>query len=285
MLGKLMKYEWRGYRFPLLVMLLVLFGTTLLTCGVILTINPKYDDVLTGYSVIALVLCIFLYYFGLIGCTMGTLLIILIRFYKTCYTDQGYLTHTLPVTAKQIFNAKAIMAMLMYLIILVGIVATLFLIAGVAITHIADVSSYEASTILNEFLDLWSEQSEEFRKEMGFGFGWYIVLLVIYMLIACATNIIICLGCVSLGQLYAKHRVVGAIAAYFVVQVVEQIAGYLCSLPIYSKIIQADQYGEELTMSGTFSPTMLLTLAVQIILAVAMYFANLHMMTKQLNLE
>ena len=62
----------------------------------------------------ALILSIFLYYFGLIGCTLGTMLIIAIRFYKTCYTDQGYLTHTLPATTRQILNAKIMASILIY---------------------------------------------------------------------------------------------------------------------------------------------------------------------------
>ena len=48
MLGKLMKYEWRGLRLPLLIMLGILGGTTLLACIIIFTINPKMDDVTAG---------------------------------------------------------------------------------------------------------------------------------------------------------------------------------------------------------------------------------------------
>ena len=70
MLGKLLKYEWRGLRLPFLIMLVVLAGTTTLTCGVIFTINPKFDETIVGYSVIALIFSILLYYFGIIGCSI-----------------------------------------------------------------------------------------------------------------------------------------------------------------------------------------------------------------------
>lgn len=59
MLGKLLKYEWRGLRLPFLIMLVVLAATTTLTCGVIFTINPKFDETIVGYSLMALVLSIF----------------------------------------------------------------------------------------------------------------------------------------------------------------------------------------------------------------------------------
>ena len=70
MLGKLIKYEWKGLRFPLMIMMIVLAGTMILTCGVILTINPKLDETLAWYSVMALMLSIFLYYFGIIGLSL-----------------------------------------------------------------------------------------------------------------------------------------------------------------------------------------------------------------------
>lgn len=60
MLGKLMKYEWRGLRFPLLIMLGILGIATLLTCILIFTINPKYDSVASGLSVLSLILSIML---------------------------------------------------------------------------------------------------------------------------------------------------------------------------------------------------------------------------------
>lgn len=62
MLGKLIKYEWRGLRLPLTIMMIVLAGTMILTCGVILTINPKLDETLAWYSGVALTLSFLLYY-------------------------------------------------------------------------------------------------------------------------------------------------------------------------------------------------------------------------------
>ena len=52
MLGKLIKYEWKGLRKPLSIIYLVLLGITILTGILILTINPEYDDVAVGFSVI-----------------------------------------------------------------------------------------------------------------------------------------------------------------------------------------------------------------------------------------
>lgn len=42
---------------------------------------------------------------------------------------------------------------------------------------------------------------------------------------------------------------------------------------------------EDATVFGVMSPTMNLTLLTVVIVAIIMYFINLHMMTKKLNLE
>ena len=93
------------------------------------------------------------------------------------------------------------------------------------------------------------------------------------------------MGCVSLGQLYAKHRIIGAIAAYFVVNFVMQIVGYISTIPMYAKMINADKHGSDITPFGLMSPSMNITLVITALLAVGMYFVNLHMMTKKLKLE
>jgi len=239
MLGKLIKYEWKGFRFPMLIMLIVLAGTTVLTCSVILTINPKYDETFTWYSMMALMLSVFLYYFGIIGCSVGTMLIIAIRFYKTTYTDQGYLTHTLPVETKTLLAAKTITSVLCYLLMLLGIAATLLIIIGAIYTHICNLSAYEGVYLDQHIGELFAELSDGFREEYGISFGAFVTFYTVFMIVACISAIMTVLGCVSLGQLYTKHRIIGAIIAYFAVISVQQFISYLAMLPTYSRMIRA----------------------------------------------
>ena len=66
MLRKLLKYEWMGLRFPLMIMMIVLAGTMVLTCCVILTNNPKHDPTIAWYTAMELMLSFFLYYFSIL---------------------------------------------------------------------------------------------------------------------------------------------------------------------------------------------------------------------------
>lgn len=285
MLGKLLKYEWKGLRLPLTIMMIVLAGTMILTCGVILTINPKLDETLAWYSVVALMFSFLLYYFGIIGCMLGTTLIIVVRFYKTCYTDQGYLTHTLPVTAPQLLNSKIIAAIATQLLMSLGILCSILIILLIGIHHVFSfIPDYTFAELWRELFEEFPDILNSFEDEFGIRLGLYIAYLIVYAIIGLIANIVTLFGCVSLGQLYVKHRIVGAIAAYFILQFVMMIIGYITAIPTYTKMLMGT-YADNVTVFGIMSPTMNLSLLITVLLAVGMYFVNLHMMTKKLNLE
>ena len=266
MLKKLIKYEWKGLIFPFVIMLIVLAGTTLLTCAVLLTINPKYDESVQVYSAMALMLSIFLYYFGMIGCT--------------CYTDQGYLTHTLPVTTHQILIAKIAVAFFVNILMALAILLSVFIIIQVGILHIT--SFYTDSPELKWiFKDMFSIVLNEFANVFGIHLPSFLIYMILYSIISEIANVVIIFGCISLGQLYAKHRILGAIASYFIVLFIEQIFGWFTSVPISARVLSA----KYTTVFDILSPTMNLSLLFIVMLAVFMYFANIHMMTKKLNLE
>lgn len=293
MLGKLFKYEWKGFRFPLLIMLIVLVGTTALACGVILSIKPGYEEAFRGFSMTSLILSIFIYYFGIIGCSLGIVIVIAVRFYKTCYSDNGYLTHTLPVSTQKILTAKIISSFIAVMLVTLAATATVFIILNVGLNHILYISMaedgykhiHDINEARREFFEEFSSIFGSFKEFVGISFGGYTVYMIVYYIVIAFTNVVTVLGCVSLGQLYAKHRIIGAIAAYFVVQFIMQVFMRFATLPIYGRMTGNTGSHEKYTLFGIMLPTMILLLLLYVIMAVVMYFINLHMMTKKLNLE
>lgn len=276
MLGKLMKYEWKGLKKPLLILCAILAGTTILACILLLTINPEYDSVANGFSIFFTIMAILLYYFGVIACGIGTILIVAIRFYKTCYTDEGYLTHTLPVTTSQLVTAKSIVACLCHLIMTGLIVLSVILIFGVGIAHFSNFTA--------EPIDLFA-LNQEFHSQMGMSIIGYILFMLAFCIIGSITGVMMTLGSVSLGQLYTKHRILGAIIAYFILSFILQIAAYIGMLPMYAKLFAASLNNDSLAMINVMMPMYIIILITSIILGIAMHFINIHMMSKRLNLE
>ena len=285
MLGKLIKYEWKGLIKPLSILYLVLLGITIITGLLILTINPDYDDVTIGLSVLFTMLSALIYYFGIIVCSIGTMLIIAIRFYKTCYTDEAYLTHTLPVSTKQLLAAKTITSVLCHLLSMLVIGASVVLLILVVVTHLINLGEIPAAELSAGFSEVFAELDREFANEMGISFSGYFIYLGVISLISSVCSIISILGCVSLGQLYTKHRILGAIIAYFVMTFILQMVAYLGMIPMYTKIFAAEYTGETILMFDLLQPTLMITLAASVVIAIIMCFINMHMMTKRLNLE
>ena len=285
MLGKLIKYEWKGLIKPLSILYLVLLGITIITGLLILTINPDYDDVTIGLSGLFTMLSALIYYFGIIVCSIGTMLIIAIRFYKTCYTDEAYLTHTLPVSTKQLLAAKTITSVLCHLLSMLVIGASVVLLILVVVTHLINLGEIPAAELSAGFSEVFAELDREFANEMGISFSGYFIYLGVISLISSVCSIISILGCVSLGQLYTKHRILGAIIAYFVMTFILQMVAYLGMIPMYTKIFAAEYTGETILMFDLLQPTLMITLAASVVIAIVMCFINMHMMTKRLNLE
>ena len=90
MLGKLIKHEWKAIAKPLAIMhialiLMAIIGKVLLNIEVL-----KKADYVWG----ALLM---LYILAVITLEIGTQIYLAVRFYKNMYTDEGYLSFTLPV--------------------------------------------------------------------------------------------------------------------------------------------------------------------------------------------
>lgn len=282
MLGKLMKYEWRGLRKSLLILLAVMAGITFLASIALLSLNPALDAVISDLSSMTALFAFLLYYLGLIACSLGTILVIAIRFYKTCYTDEGYLTHTLPVKTSQLVAAKTIVACLCQLVMMILLLSTAAFLVILAVVHLSSLTDYETLYTLNR---IFNELNNVFKQELGASLQQFFLILSGVCVISSICSTIIILGCVSLGQIYTRHRVLGAIIAYFLSTIVLQIISYIGMVPFYSEIIKAEATGETLQFFSVFFPTLLPSIIGSIVIAIFMYFANIRMMSKSLNLE
>ena len=182
MLGKLIKYEWKSLSRQFLVMLAILAGTTLVSSLIIVSINFEFDDVNENYSLFMLIGSVLIYYLGLIVCSIGTSLIVAIRFYKSCYTDAAYLTHTLPVSARQLVGAKTIASCLIQFLSSITVFLSIIVYFAVIIAAVlgSDTTSYTGTMS-------FAMLSTEFQQSLGVTLTQYCVFLIGYSLIGCIT--------------------------------------------------------------------------------------------------
>ena len=91
-------------------------------------------------------------------------------------------------------------------------------------------------------------------------------------------------------RLPVRFTLLGEITSQVVCEVTQyginnQVITYLAMLPAYGKLFAASAAGDTLPLMSLMMPAFIAILITTIILAIAMYFINIHMMTKKLNLE
>lgn len=213
MFGKLMKYELRymGRIFaPMWAIVLILSVLTRLT------LNPDIDGmmVVEGSEAILPVIIVMLTIFAIITMSIVATVVVLQRFYKGMYGDEGYLMFTLPVTTGNLIHSKGLSALLM-------------MVGSVLLTLLGVLIMVSYPEIWKEIGGSWPEIFQMLLQmnglnEMQFAalFFWMIVLAILTM----AEGIYEVYLAISIGQLWKKHPVVGAIAAYYVVSLVKTFA-------------------------------------------------------------
>ncbi len=194
MLGKLIKHEFRALsRFLLPIHILLLIACIL---GRFLFQSITTTDLPNVIILISFVCFISI----LIIVPCATVVLIIVRYYKSLYTDEGYLTLTLPVTRGQLLFSKAFVACVW------SILDLALVIIGCAIAIIIPQVYQNAPEILAEL-----EKVLEMSPSLFF---WSSVAVSI---IGCFGNVALYYFSVSVGQLLSSHRVLGAIIAYFAI--------------------------------------------------------------------
>lgn len=273
MLKKLFKYEWKFFwKVPATINLALAIITLL---GVTFIISPLWDLESELISILMSTSLMF-YYLSIFACSIAVTVYIAIRFYRSAYTDEGYLTHTLPVTPRQIILSK----------LFVGTIWT-FITGCVIIISVAVliITFVFASTDFNLFYgigEVWEEFLSLF-EELGFHFYLSAFLFLLLSVTGSFFNILMLYSAISLGQMFSRHRIAGAvvwyIAEYTIVQFGSSILMSITILGLFNSMDASDSPGSitSLLLGGSF----LLTLAGDIIL----YYITEYMMKKKLNLD
>ncbi len=196
MVRKLFKHEFIFYLRTLLPVQIILIGLSVLNRIIQLFENNSLAyDIAFVSSVIALVI-------GAVASIVLTTVIIVSRFYKNMFSSEGYLTHTLPVTATQHILVKLTTAIIFDIfafltLILAGVIATL----GDVLTEIINAVKY----LFNNF----------YLEYVGIHGIFYIIEFILLMIAASVMGILLFYACITAGQLFNKNRIFAAIGIYF----------------------------------------------------------------------
>lgn len=281
MLGKLIKYEWKNlYKMGCLI----LGGIALITLvGWIAFQSPMWRELDTGVSSYGRMaewlnilsgLTLILYVILLVCSYFGMTVYLVVHFYRTMYTDEGYLTHTLPVNQHQLLVSKLLVGGLWMLIVS----AVMFLSIGfLGMTMLSNLfGEFELAYVWREFLDYGEDLLHLLKADYDMDLLLWLAKTGIKLLLTPFVTLSIYFGAVSIGQLFTKHRVLMAIVCYI---------GINTAMSVISSLIQSVT---AVTIDGGFGSYMYVTadvkFAVNLIAGVALYFASWFVTSRKLNM-
>lgn len=276
MLGKLIKYEWKStYKMGCLMLFITLMVTFL---GWISFQSPMWrqlseDDYRMSFGPLDFlsIMVLLMYVFMLVGITYAILIYLGVHFYKTMYTDQGYLTHTLPVGKHELLGSKILVSGLWLLIVNVAVFLSGMTVMGSLVVAILP-EGYEWAV----FWDELSQVVHEFFEMFDLSSSFYLMIMIINGVIGPFITVGILFGSITLGQLFKKARVLMAILCYVGVGIVNNLIS-----SVVQSVATFSTRGYDIMMYiSTYS-----TLIVQLIAAVLLYFASYQIITKRLNME
>lgn len=278
MFAKLLKHEWRATKGVLALLCVIILASGLmvglslrslaLTDGneVVMASTEMYVDAGTDMQILE-ILCVILATAGVFAigfCCLGAVFVFLSRFYKRCFTDEGYLTFTLPVTSHQILLSGIANTVLGMIVVIVAAVVGVGIIFGLFMTAIPQEIIWA---------DVWVSLKDvmaQILKSLHKNAGEFLMLGISGILGAFATLIQLMLA-VTIGSLIVKkHKVAAAVAVYY---------GINLALSFVQSM---------LAMTAAFSQNLSWLLAstamVSLVVAVGGYFLMHYLTSRKLNL-
>lgn len=272
MLKTLFKHEIRSIRRFLLPTLILSPVLTLFAClvGIVAMSNA---------SPILVIPMTFLYVILIVVLGLSAVavpILVIVRYYKNNFSDEGYLTFVLPVETWKMTLAKLLNAMLWQTVYILIVLAELFLVitVPVAITMGANIFEIAAGIliVIGGALDLLGSSAS------------YILLAIetiLLFLVSIGSQTLLYFVSITLGAvIFQKHKVLGAILAYFATNAILSFVTTMIQI-IPSVALEVSAQNGALWGMHFF---MIVQIVFQIALGALLWIVNDRLLTRKLNL-
>ena len=270
MFTKLLKHEWRATRGMLGTLCLVCLGASLLGGGtmrylILASSQDAEHNAIVALNVLAMVAAmIVVAVAGVAG-----LFLYIGRFYKSRFTDEGYLTFTLPVNTHQNLLSSMINSAIGMVIVFFVICAALVIWLMIGFSGIPDFYK----TVWEKLPELW----EVFLRVCDQMPWKYVGLFLMNVLTGSVCELVVLMLSVTIGSIIAKkHKILATVGVYYGINVViSMVSSFTMAMGAFSG---ADG---KLWMLRFFNSTA----ALMVVISVAGYFLMYWLVDRKLNLN
>ena len=204
MLKKLIKHDLKyGVRMFAVLHIILIIGCLMARFLVIDHLDFSADPEEFA-PVIALLIVVLTMLFSAIS--FGCCIMYAVRFYKNLFTDEGYITWTLPASPLTQLWAKILSASIWYVLDLtICFAAAWFLISG------------------DNIQSALERIKPDFQAALGMSFSSFCGLVVFFSFVGILSCVLFIYTSIAIGQLVPAHRIIVSIAVYFILNLITQI--------------------------------------------------------------
>ncbi len=279
MFGKCLKHEFRATARQLTPLFIAMLAVSLLA-GLFLGIGERMPES-EGYTAVSILSSFFS---GILAVALIALIVavaivafvmIIRRFYTSFFSDEGYLTFTLPVTTDEHLLSKFVtaylwqaLASILSVVCVFLMLFVMFLVGGI---DLSGSITAEDQMLLEEFLYmLGMEAGEGFLPLM-------LVLVVISVMVGLAASVFMIYLSISIACMIAKkHRVIAGIVSYYLINMIfSTISSFAGNVLVY-----VEEDGSQAMMIS-----MIIAIVLSVIQALACFLGTRWILSKKINLD
>jgi hypothetical protein len=275
MFAKLLKHEWKANSGLLGILSLGALGAGLLGAFVLKGLlyiekqNAQNDTLIQSTFGLSSTLTFII--IALVAYFFAVQFINIFHFYKNKFTDEGYLTFTLPVSTGQIFLSSFLNILLWLVISTLVLMSAASMIIFIGASEPLKEYAWELRVMLESISD--TAENEPGYRLYSFLSAVTTIVTPAYTVILIMTSIVI--GCV----LAKKHKILASIGTYYVINFAVSILEPMIDITPTIILGVTENYNTYMNASLVFS------ILLRIGLGIGGYFLSVHLMENKLNLS
>ena len=284
MLNKLLKYDMKSIgRFWWIIAASDIAISFVGAIALRVLLSDIYNSSLNIFMTIMMAFVVIISIVGIIAAFLATQILIFIRFYKHFFSDEGYLTFTLPVSRKKLLLSKTINAMFWTTLSYILLIVTIFLFMLIS------PPTFEGELLNTDLIVAIGQIFSALTEAIGLWMIVYVIEILLIFALMTLFAITLIHFCITVGAVVAKKlKWLVAIGIYYVTNIVLSGAGQL--IAFISIFIMTDgfvTYLSNASMNVILSSVALIGLIICAMTAAVtaiMYFITLGTIERKLNL-
>ena len=275
MFSKLLKHEWKDNSKLLWILTICVVGIALLATVLLRVAFPAMTEVedsdFAVFFVLPVMMLFFLAYLSILAYGMAVHYVLLFRFYKSRFTDRGYLMFTLPVKTHCHFTVPAVHMLIWQ------VISGVITVACVGLLFFVGFDWYTITGSENFFQEFFYM----FQFVFGDAFGSsYLATIAVTAIVQCVSSIVIPMACIVAACAIAKkHKVLVSIGLIYGVSTIMGIISYIITMIPMFMIMSADNSADSFLIL-----TQVMSWIMPIALTVTGYILSVKLMKNKLNL-